>query len=104
MATNILLGIGNPLNGDDGPGIYVAGKFRKDGWIPQVLPRREEQGQNSRNGIEQDGDGRCQRFNRYQIEEPGYGIGGHHIFLGEELVQAVAINLQTLIPGVVNFA
>lgn len=33
MATNILLGIGNPLNGDDGAGIYVAGQFRKDGWI-----------------------------------------------------------------------
>jgi len=34
MATNILLGIGNPLNGDDGAGIYVAGQFRKEGWIP----------------------------------------------------------------------
>jgi len=33
MATNILLGIGNPLNGDDGAGIYVAGQFRKEGWI-----------------------------------------------------------------------
>lgn len=33
MATNILLGIGNPLNGDDGVGIYVAEQFRKDGWI-----------------------------------------------------------------------
>ena len=33
MATNILLGIGNPLNGDDGAGIYVAGQFRKDGWL-----------------------------------------------------------------------
>jgi hydrogenase 3 maturation protease len=36
MATNILLGIGNPLNGDDGVGIYVAERFRKDGWIPLV--------------------------------------------------------------------
>jgi len=33
MATNILLGIGNPLNGDDGVGIYVAEQFRKEGWI-----------------------------------------------------------------------
>jgi hydrogenase 3 maturation protease len=33
MTTNILLGIGNPLNGDDGTGIYVAGQFRKDGWL-----------------------------------------------------------------------
>ena len=33
MATNILLGIGNPLNGDDGAGIYVAGQFRKEGWV-----------------------------------------------------------------------
>ena len=33
MATHILLGIGNPLNGDDGVGIYVAEQFRKDGWI-----------------------------------------------------------------------
>lgn len=33
MVTNILLGIGNPLNGDDGAGIYVAGQFRKDGWL-----------------------------------------------------------------------
>jgi len=33
MATNILLGIGNPLNGDDGAGTYVAGQFRKDGWL-----------------------------------------------------------------------
>jgi hydrogenase 3 maturation protease len=33
MATNILLGIGNPLNGDDGAGIVVAGQFRKDGWV-----------------------------------------------------------------------
>jgi hydrogenase 3 maturation protease len=34
MATNILLGIGNPLNGDDGAGTYVAGQFRKEGWVP----------------------------------------------------------------------
>ena len=34
MTTNILLGIGNPLNGDDGVGIYVAEQFRKDDWIP----------------------------------------------------------------------
>ena len=34
MATNILLGIGNPLNGDDGVGIYVAERFKKAGWIP----------------------------------------------------------------------
>jgi hydrogenase 3 maturation protease len=34
MATTILLGIGNPLNGDDGIGIYVAERFRKEGWIP----------------------------------------------------------------------
>jgi hydrogenase 3 maturation protease len=34
MTTNILLGIGNPLNGDDGVGIYVAERFRKEGWIP----------------------------------------------------------------------
>ena len=34
MTTNILLGIGNPLNGDDGVGIYVAEQFRKEGWIP----------------------------------------------------------------------
>lgn len=34
MATNILLGIGNPMNGDDGAGIYVAEQFRMDGWIP----------------------------------------------------------------------
>lgn len=34
MSTNILLGIGNPLNGDDGAGTYVAGQFEKDGWIP----------------------------------------------------------------------
>jgi hydrogenase 3 maturation protease len=33
MVTNILLGIGNPLNGDDGAGIYVAEQFRKEGWI-----------------------------------------------------------------------
>ena len=33
MAKNILLGIGNPLNGDDGAGIYVAGQFRKDDWL-----------------------------------------------------------------------
>lgn len=33
MATNILLGIGNPLNGDDGVGIYIAEQFRKEGWI-----------------------------------------------------------------------
>jgi len=33
MATNILLGIGNPLNGDDGAGILVASRFRKDGWV-----------------------------------------------------------------------
>ena len=33
MAKNILLGIGNPLNGDDGAGTYVAGQFRKDGWL-----------------------------------------------------------------------
>jgi len=33
MATNILLGIGNPLNGDDGAGMLVAGQFRKEGWI-----------------------------------------------------------------------
>lgn len=33
MATHILLGIGNPLNGDDGVGIYVAEQFRKDGWV-----------------------------------------------------------------------
>ena len=32
--TNILLGIGNPLNGDDGVGIYVAERFRKENWIP----------------------------------------------------------------------
>jgi len=34
MAINILLGIGNPLNGDDGVGINVAERFKKDGWIP----------------------------------------------------------------------
>ena len=34
MKTNILLGIGNPLNGDDGVGIYVAERFRTDDWIP----------------------------------------------------------------------
>ena len=34
MTPNILLGIGNPLNGDDGVGIYVAERFRKDNWIP----------------------------------------------------------------------
>ncbi|WAC05088.1 MAG: hydrogenase maturation peptidase HycI [Methanoregula sp.] len=34
MATNILLGIGNPVNGDDGAGTYVAERFRKEGWIP----------------------------------------------------------------------
>jgi hydrogenase 3 maturation protease len=34
MAINILLGIGNPLNGDDGAGTYVAEQFRKDSWIP----------------------------------------------------------------------
>ena len=33
MATNILLGIGNPLNGDDGAGIYVSEQFNEDGWI-----------------------------------------------------------------------
>jgi len=33
MTTNILLGIGNSLNGDDGVGIYVAERFRKDDWI-----------------------------------------------------------------------
>jgi len=33
MAPNILLGIGNTLNGDDGVGIYVAERFRKDDWI-----------------------------------------------------------------------
>jgi len=33
MTTNILLGIGNPLNGDDGVGIYVARRFKKDDWI-----------------------------------------------------------------------
>lgn len=33
MATNILLGIGNPLSGDDGVGIYVAEQFKKEGWI-----------------------------------------------------------------------
>ena len=33
MATNILLGIGNLLNGDDGAGIYVAEQFRGDDWI-----------------------------------------------------------------------
>jgi len=33
MATNILLGIGNSLNGDDGAGMLVAGQFRKEGWI-----------------------------------------------------------------------
>jgi hydrogenase 3 maturation protease len=33
MTTNILLGIGNPLNGDDGAGMLVAGQFRKEGWI-----------------------------------------------------------------------
>ncbi len=33
MTSNILLGIGNPLNGDDGVGIYVADRFRKDDWI-----------------------------------------------------------------------
>ncbi|MCX6687870.1 MAG: hydrogenase maturation peptidase HycI [Methanoregula sp.] len=33
MAINILLGIGNPLNGDDGAGMLVAGQFRKEGWI-----------------------------------------------------------------------
>jgi hydrogenase 3 maturation protease len=33
MATNILVGIGNPLNGDDGAGILVASQFRKDGWV-----------------------------------------------------------------------
>ncbi|MCX6691928.1 MAG: hydrogenase maturation peptidase HycI [Methanoregula sp.] len=33
METNILLGIGNPLNGDDGVGIYVSEQFRKAGWI-----------------------------------------------------------------------
>jgi hydrogenase 3 maturation protease len=33
MATNILLGIGNPLNGDDGAGMLVAGQFSKEGWI-----------------------------------------------------------------------
>jgi hydrogenase 3 maturation protease len=34
MTPNILLGIGNPLNGDDGVGIYVAERFRNDNWIP----------------------------------------------------------------------
>jgi len=34
MTPNILLGIGNSLNGDDGVGIYVAERFRKDNWIP----------------------------------------------------------------------
>jgi hydrogenase 3 maturation protease len=33
MTPNILLGIGNPLKGDDGVGIYVADRFRKDDWI-----------------------------------------------------------------------
>ncbi|MFA5348163.1 MAG: hydrogenase 3 maturation endopeptidase HyCI [Methanoregula sp.] len=32
MTPNILLGIGNALNGDDGAGMYVAAQFRKDGW------------------------------------------------------------------------
>jgi len=32
--TNILLGIGNPLNGDDGVGMYIAERFRKENWIP----------------------------------------------------------------------
>ncbi len=30
---NILLGIGNELNGDDAIGIWVARKFKADGWI-----------------------------------------------------------------------
>jgi hydrogenase 3 maturation protease len=33
MATNILLGIGNPLSGDDGVGIYVAEQFKMEGWV-----------------------------------------------------------------------
>lgn len=33
MAPNILLGIGNPDNGDDGAGMLVAGQFTKEGWI-----------------------------------------------------------------------
>jgi hydrogenase 3 maturation protease len=33
MATNILLGIGNPQNGDDGAGIVVASRFKKEGWV-----------------------------------------------------------------------
>ena len=30
---NILMGIGNTLRRDDGVGMYVARKFRKDGWV-----------------------------------------------------------------------
>ncbi len=29
----ILLGIGNDMRGDDGIGVYIARKFRKDGWV-----------------------------------------------------------------------
>jgi len=29
---NLLLGIGNPLRGDDGAGVYVARHLRADGW------------------------------------------------------------------------
>jgi hydrogenase 3 maturation protease len=30
---DMLLGIGNPLHGDDGAGNYVAARFRKEGWL-----------------------------------------------------------------------
>jgi len=30
---NILMGVGNDTRGDDGIGVYIARKFKKDGWI-----------------------------------------------------------------------
>ena len=29
---NVLLGVGNEMNGDDAIGVYVARKFKCDGW------------------------------------------------------------------------
>jgi hydrogenase 3 maturation protease len=33
LMVRMLLGIGNPLRGDDGAGNYVAGRFRAPGWL-----------------------------------------------------------------------
>lgn len=115
MVTNILLGIGNPLNGDDGAGIYVAEQFIKEGWLSLSCGTAPENFSGTIRKIHPDclvlvdaatmglTPGEYRVIPRHRIAD--VGIGTHQLplsmlidFLSDSAEQIVLIGIQ---PGVV---